>query len=178
MKRFKLETFGLSSVYAAAVWAMIRYYRTNKYMLNRMNKLLKDLYTEFGLKTRILAPLIGSFIIRRIYVEEKKLSMGWTYEPSVVYEKNTRALKLDKTKSLFSNIRIPKIKIPVYDLKQVIINCREHLEISQKNIMKKIESAQEQLHSIYIQHFNKSVKSSHKNSEQPAGNNMQIIFKD
>lgn len=168
VKRFKLETFGLSSIYSAAIWAMTRYYRTNKYMLNRMNKLLEDLYTEFGLKTRILTPILGTFIIHNVYKEEKKLSLGWTYEPSVVYEKNALALKLEKNNPVLSNIKVPQINHPVYDLKHVIISCREHLEISQKNIMKKFEHAQEQLHSIYDQYFNKSLQLSPVKIDQSA----------
>jgi|GEM_PF-447764 len=173
-KRFKMEKHGLSSAYAGAIWAMTRYYSKNKYMLNRLNKLLNDLYAEFGFITRILAPVIGSFLIRRIYKEEKRLSMGWTYEPPVVYEKNIHALELDKIKPLFAKNKIPAINLPVYDHKGVIIKCREHMEIIRKNIMNKIENAHEQLHSIYKQYFEKLLNPSSENLKSINKNPVQI----
>ena len=174
VKRFKTEAHGLSNVYAGAIWAMTKYFRKNKYMLNRLKKLLINLYTEYGLKTRILAPLLGSYIIHKVYKEEKRLSQGWTYEPSVIYEKNSQALELDKRKPFISNIKIPKINVPVYDYKQVINICREHMELFQDNIMKKIENMQEQLSSIYNQYSNKLLIPIPIDSEYHTNNAIQV----
>ncbi|MBN2546021.1 MAG: hypothetical protein JXB50_09500, partial [Spirochaetes bacterium] len=165
VKRFKTEINGLSTVYAAAVWAMIRYFEKNKYMKNHLNKLLNDLYTEFGWKTRIIAPVLGLFIKYTIIKEEKRLSLGWTYEPSVIYEKNARALELEKRNPLFSKIKIPKINIPVYDYKQTIARCRENLENAQNLVMEKINNAQEQLQLIYNKSFNKSLQYAYNDTE-------------
>ena len=54
VKRFKAGINGLSSVYSAAIWAMIKYYDTDSYMKNHLNKLLNELYAEFGWKPELL----------------------------------------------------------------------------------------------------------------------------
>ena len=59
-----------------------------------MDILLKELYNEFGLKTRIIAPLMGLYISRTIRSEEKRLAAGMTYEPPTFYEMNAKAAAL------------------------------------------------------------------------------------
>jgi hypothetical protein len=57
-----------------------------------IGSILADIYREFGWKTRIIAPLLGIFVVFAIRREQLRLATGWSYEPPVFYEKNARAL--------------------------------------------------------------------------------------
>ena len=94
-KRFSSEILKLKTTYAAAVWAMKRWYRSDKRMYGEITSILRDVYREFGWKTRIVAPVLGKFIYAATKREQKRLEAGWTYEPTVFYEKNARALALE-----------------------------------------------------------------------------------
>lgn len=61
----------------------------------KMDLLLRELYREFGLKTRITAPLIGRYALNTLKKEEHRLTNEWTYEPRSFYEKNAAALSLE-----------------------------------------------------------------------------------
>lgn len=93
-ERFAREVFPLRSTYAGAVWAMRKWYRGNDRLAGKMDALLQEIYTTFGWKTRLVAPLIGRFAFRSLQKEEKRLAQGWTYEPVCTYEKNAAALAL------------------------------------------------------------------------------------
>lgn len=95
--RFAWEVKPLRTSYAGAVWAMKQWYRHNPGMAAKMDSLLKDIYREFGWKTRTIAPLIGIYTYIAIKREEKRLANGWTYEPQTLYEKNAAALALKNT---------------------------------------------------------------------------------
>jgi hypothetical protein len=94
-KRLAREVFPLRSTYAAAVWAMRKWYRNNERLTGKMGALLKDIYAAFGWKTRIVAPLIGRYAYRSLQKEEARLAEGRTYEPVSLYEKNAAALALE-----------------------------------------------------------------------------------
>jgi radical SAM superfamily enzyme YgiQ (UPF0313 family) len=94
-KRLAWEIKYLKTTYAAAVWAMKRWYRDDQRMHDMIGSLLSDIYKEFGWKTRIIAPLLGIFAHTTIRREQKRLAAGWTYEPSIFYEKNAGALELE-----------------------------------------------------------------------------------
>ncbi|MEJ2040323.1 MAG: hypothetical protein P8X55_15555, partial [Desulfosarcinaceae bacterium] len=64
-------------------------------MAANLKRLLRDLYTTFGLKTRLLSPLIGRYLLIMLRREEKRLNSGWHCEPDTFYEKNPAALALD-----------------------------------------------------------------------------------
>jgi len=89
--RYARETSPLRSTYAGAVWAMKRYYRDSPVRFAKMKALLSDIYREFGLKTRLIAPLIGIFACLRLLQEETRLAKNWRYEPKTFYEKNSKA---------------------------------------------------------------------------------------
>jgi len=93
--RYAWEVKPLRTSYAAAVWAMKRYYRRNPRMAANLDALLQDIYQEFGLKTKTIAPLMGRYIYFAIKREEKRLANGWQYEPQTSYEKNAAALALE-----------------------------------------------------------------------------------
>ena len=95
--RFAREKNTLRTSYAAAIWAMRKWYRSDDQVSPRMNTVLTRLYKEFGWSTRIIAPLAGRYIHRKLKKEEKLLATGWTYEPSSFCEKNAAALALDRS---------------------------------------------------------------------------------
>ena len=95
-KRFKREAAPLKTTYAGAVWAMCKWYQNDVKMVASLDALLKDLYKTFGIKTRVMAPLIGRYLHANLKREEKRLSAGWTYEPPCFYEKNAAASSLNK----------------------------------------------------------------------------------
>jgi radical SAM superfamily enzyme YgiQ (UPF0313 family) len=94
-RRMAWEIKYLKTTYAAAVWAMKRWYRDDHRMHGMIGSLLSDIYKEFGWKTRIIAPLLGIYAHASIKREQQRLADGWTYEPSIFYEKNPRALELE-----------------------------------------------------------------------------------
>ncbi len=93
--RFEREAQPLRFTYAAAVWAMRNYYRRDRAMFGKMDRLLKDICREFGYKTRLAAPVLGRFAYGRLVKEEKRLRSGWRYEPETFYEKNAAAKALE-----------------------------------------------------------------------------------
>ncbi|HDP26048.1 MAG TPA: B12-binding domain-containing radical SAM protein [Deltaproteobacteria bacterium] len=94
-RRFQWEIRSLKTTYAAAIWAMKRWYKDEAQMYGTIGSILRDIYKEFGWKTRIVAPLLGRFIHASTNREQKRLETGWTYEPAVVYKKNDLALALE-----------------------------------------------------------------------------------
>ncbi len=91
-KRFAFEVDGLRSSWAGAAWAVLRKYRHDRALAPEVAAILKDIYHEFGLKTRLIAPLAGIYLLATIRFEEKRLARGWTMEPDCYYEKNSAAL--------------------------------------------------------------------------------------
>lgn len=89
-ERFHWEMRDLRTTYAAALWAMKKWYRHDPRMHAMMGSLLQELYEEFGWKTRITAPLLGRYVCSAIKREQQRLGEGWTYEPAMFYEKNAR----------------------------------------------------------------------------------------
>ncbi|MCP3955725.1 MAG: B12-binding domain-containing radical SAM protein, partial [Desulfobacterales bacterium] len=95
-KRFEFEAAGLKSSWAGAVWAMRRKYQHDPKLFSELSDLLKDIYREFGWKTRLIAPVVGRCLLVTMKLEESRLAAGWTLEPGCFYEKNQAALKLDE----------------------------------------------------------------------------------
>jgi len=93
-KRFAWEIFPVRSTYAGAVWAIKKWYREDKTMARKADELLKDIYSTFGWKTRLITPLFGCFAFYCLKKEEERLATGWSYEPSLFHEKNEAALSL------------------------------------------------------------------------------------
>ncbi len=96
-ERFLREAKSLGGVYAAAVWAMRKWYRHDAVMHAKANAVLHDLYAEFGWKTRVVAPLLGRIVHVSTQREAKRLAGGWTYEPSTHCDKNRRMLEVERT---------------------------------------------------------------------------------
>ena len=87
-RRCERETRELATTYSALVGATRRYYHGHPALRAKMSALLKDLYREFGLKSRLYAALGGRYLLWKIRKEAKRLAAGWTYEPPTFYERN------------------------------------------------------------------------------------------
>lgn len=92
--RFAWEARELATSFSAVVGAARRYYRKNAALRAKMEAILKDLYAEFGWKSRVFAALGGPYIHWTLRREERRLAQGWTYEPPTFYEQNAPAAKL------------------------------------------------------------------------------------
>ena len=75
---------------------MRRKYRQDPKHWAELSTLLKDIYKEFGWKTRLIAPVVGSYLLAAMKMEERRLSRGWTLEPVCFYEQNQAARRLAK----------------------------------------------------------------------------------
>lgn len=106
--RIAHEVRPLKKTWAGAVWAMRRWYRGNATMEKKMDDLLRDLYKTFGWKTRIIAPLVGRYAVAALKREEKRLAVGWTYEPPVFYEKNDAARALENREPAGREVSEPR----------------------------------------------------------------------
>ncbi len=93
--RLKQEMRPFRTTYAAAVWAMKMWFRKDRNLSAKISSLLRDLYQEFGWKTRIIAAVLGVVGCFTIWAEQRRLADGWTYEPPTFYEKNSRALEIE-----------------------------------------------------------------------------------
>lgn len=89
--RYVQEARGLATLCAGGIWAARRWFKGNTALVTMMSDLLQDLRREFGLKTVILAPLLGRYILFKTRREDKRLAANWTYEPPTFYEKNQPA---------------------------------------------------------------------------------------
>jgi hypothetical protein len=108
-EHFAREVAPLRTTYAGAVWAMRKWSRGNARLFGKMDRLLQEIYAEFGWKTRMVAPLIGRYAYGRLIDEEKSLARGWTYEPTCTYEKNAAALALEGSKP--AHVKVPVKKV-------------------------------------------------------------------
>jgi radical SAM superfamily enzyme YgiQ (UPF0313 family) len=90
-RRFAWETRELATTFSALVAAARRYYRGNPAMRAKMDAILRELYREFGLKSRFYAAFGGRFLNWTVRREERRLARGWTYEPPTFYERNEAA---------------------------------------------------------------------------------------
>lgn len=85
--RYQYEADGLDSSLAGVVWAARKWYKNDPKVYKLLNELLQDLYKEFGLKTRILAPLIGMVAYVALWRENRLQSVPGRYEPDTRYER-------------------------------------------------------------------------------------------
>ncbi|HBC88729.1 MAG TPA: B12-binding domain-containing radical SAM protein [Lentisphaeria bacterium] len=93
-RRIRRDAKDLAFSFAGTIWALRKKFHDDPKTRKDMDILLKEIYREFGLKTRMVAPLIGLYIYSSIGKEEERLAKGWTYEPPTFYELNAAALSL------------------------------------------------------------------------------------
>ncbi len=93
-RRFRHEGGILPLGYSSALWAAERYFRaSNRLLTSKIRQLRADVAKEFGLRSRIVAPLAGPVVYRLLRREEKRLASGWTYQPPSFVE--TRNFELE-----------------------------------------------------------------------------------
>ena len=87
-RRFAWGARELSVTYAGALWAAKRWFRSNPTLSETISAILKDIHREFGLRSRLVTPLVGSYLWCMLVREDRRLRRGWTYEPPTFYETN------------------------------------------------------------------------------------------
>jgi len=97
--RFAKEMEEMPLVYSGALWATRRWFKDNPIIVERMKDVLEDIYREFGLKSRLAAPIVGRWILNRLRKEQKRLGAGVTYEPPTYYETSVRAVQPRETRT-------------------------------------------------------------------------------
>jgi len=86
-ERYAREARDIAITYASALWASRKWFRSSPALQEKITTALGEIYIHFGLKSRILAPLAGRFVYRKLRREERRLRKGWTYEPPTFYER-------------------------------------------------------------------------------------------
>jgi radical SAM superfamily enzyme YgiQ (UPF0313 family) len=90
--RVAFETKDLATQYAGALWASEKWFaRTNPVLAARLRVTRRDIEREFGWKARVAAPLVGTAVLATLWLEERRLRRGRTYEPRTFYEANPAA---------------------------------------------------------------------------------------
>jgi len=79
--RFDWYRRGLATTYAGVLWAARHWYRGEPALAEKISRILEDIYREFGLKSRLAAPLVGRYVRFMMARENRRLCRGWTYEP-------------------------------------------------------------------------------------------------
>ena len=87
-RRYADEAREMAVTSSALMGAVKLYYRKLPAMRAKAAAVLRGLYAEFGLKSRLAAAVGGRYLLRKIRKEEQRLASGWTYEPPTFYEKN------------------------------------------------------------------------------------------
>lgn len=105
--RYSREVQPLRTTYAAAIWAMRRWYKNDPPMFEKMNTLLQEIYAAFGWQTRLLAPLLGPYVMGTMKKESKRLARGLLLEPPTFYELNPAAVALQNKQPAEAEAPIP-----------------------------------------------------------------------
>jgi radical SAM superfamily enzyme YgiQ (UPF0313 family) len=92
--RFRREAGRLAVDYAAALWAIRRYFRVQNPLHQRADRLLRQLRKEFGVRCRVASALGGRWVYHMLLREERRLAEGSTVEPPTFYEKSSNFLML------------------------------------------------------------------------------------
>ena len=87
-RRFTEEVEKSVVQFSAAVWATKRYFRHDACLQAKMSDLLRKLYAEFGLKSRLAPAAGGPYVLWNLRREQRRLDAGWTYEPPTFHETN------------------------------------------------------------------------------------------
>jgi hypothetical protein len=85
-RRFARESRELPVTLAGALWAAKRTFRKNPGLAEKIGRLLREIQREFGLRSRLAAPIVGRFLRFMVVREERSLQRGQTYEPPTFYD--------------------------------------------------------------------------------------------
>ena len=87
-RRFTWEVEEMATTYSAVVGGVRRYYRKNRALYAKMSGLLEEMNRAFGWTSRLFAAIGGPYVLWKIRQEERRLALGWTYEPPTFYDVN------------------------------------------------------------------------------------------
>ena len=73
-------------MFAGALWAARKSFRGAPSVSEKISRILDEIQHEFGLKSRLAAPLAGMYLRVMIAREKRRLRNGWTYEPPTFCE--------------------------------------------------------------------------------------------
>jgi radical SAM superfamily enzyme YgiQ (UPF0313 family) len=90
-KRFARQAQGLATVQAGGLWAGRHWFRKDPVRSGKLGAALDEVYQSFGMRARLLAPLLGRFILLALRREDRRLRQGYSYEPVVWYEQTGQA---------------------------------------------------------------------------------------
>jgi len=85
-ERFAWESRDLAVTFSGALWAARAWFRNNATVFEKISDVLREMYHEFGLKSRLSAPLVGRYLRFMMNREDKRLRRGWTCEPPMFRE--------------------------------------------------------------------------------------------
>jgi hypothetical protein len=89
--RVRFETKDLWSHYAGALWASERWLAKNRALVARLRATRQGIERAFGWKARIAARIVGPVVYAALWLEDRRLRKGQTYEPPSFYDVNKAA---------------------------------------------------------------------------------------
>jgi radical SAM superfamily enzyme YgiQ (UPF0313 family) len=93
-RRYRDECSPLALGYSGMLWAAERWLADNPALVARIRACRQALTEEFGVRSRLAAPVVGRFLLATMWREARRLERGWTYEPPTFYEHNETARAL------------------------------------------------------------------------------------
>jgi radical SAM superfamily enzyme YgiQ (UPF0313 family) len=91
-ERVAFEAKDLPTQYAGALWASEKWFaRDNPALAAKLRTTLRAVEREFGWKARLGARVVGPVALAMLWLEERRLRRGLTYEPPTFYEANPAA---------------------------------------------------------------------------------------
>jgi radical SAM superfamily enzyme YgiQ (UPF0313 family) len=95
-ERYSREARDLAVTYASALWAGRKWFKSTPELREKITVALREIYANFGLISRLTAPLAGRLVYRKLRNEERRLKEGWTYEPPTFYERVAVPVSTDR----------------------------------------------------------------------------------
>jgi radical SAM superfamily enzyme YgiQ (UPF0313 family) len=86
--RFWWETRDLRKTYAGVIWGAEWWNWKNPGVRAKIRAVREDLRAAFGWRTTLWGALVGPVLLVTLWLEERRLRNGWTYEPPTFYETN------------------------------------------------------------------------------------------
>jgi radical SAM superfamily enzyme YgiQ (UPF0313 family) len=86
--RFGWETRDLRRTYAGIILASEWWYRKTPGVRAKIRAVRRDLRAAFGWRPTLWGALVGPVLLVTLWLEERRLRRGWTYEPPTFYETN------------------------------------------------------------------------------------------
>jgi len=90
-ERYRRECADLPTVYAGALWASERWLRDQPVLVGKLRAAREGIEDAFGWRARLVAPLVGRFVLLAMRREQARLRRGHRYEPPTFYEANLAA---------------------------------------------------------------------------------------